>query len=57
MTLFLDRVEGFVVVDMNLSIEVVVRNGGNRCSCKRGGKGLRRHVWGGRNRKATFPKE
>jgi hypothetical protein len=55
MTLFLNGVEGFIVVDMDLSVEVVVGNGGDRCNCIRG-SGLRRHVWG-RNRKASFFKD
>jgi hypothetical protein len=49
MALFLYRVKGFVVVDENLSVEVVVGDGGDRCGCIRGSSGLRRHVWGGRN--------
>jgi hypothetical protein len=44
--LLLDRVEGLVIVDMNLGVEVVVGNSGYRCSCVGCGRGLRRHVWG-----------
>jgi hypothetical protein len=49
-------VKGFIVVDVDLSIEVVVGDGGNRCGCVRGSSRLRRHVWGGRN-EDSFPKD
>jgi hypothetical protein len=49
MALFLDRVEGLVVVNMDLGVEVVVGNSGGRCSCIRSSGGLRQHVWGSRN--------
>jgi hypothetical protein len=46
MTLLLNRVEGLIVVDVNLGVEVVVGDSGYGCSCIGGGSGLRRHVWG-----------
>jgi hypothetical protein len=56
MMLFLDRVEGLIVVDMNLSVKVIVGDGGYRCGCVGGSSGLRGHVWGGRNEDG-FPKD
>jgi hypothetical protein len=53
--LLLDRVEGFIVVDVDLSVEVVVGDSGDGCSCVRGSGGLRQHVWG-RNEDG-FPKD
>jgi hypothetical protein len=38
-------VEGLVVVDMDLSIEVVVGDSGDGCGCVRGSSRLGRHVW------------
>jgi hypothetical protein len=55
-TLFLDRVEGLVVVDMNLGVKIVVGDGGYRGSCVGGGGRKMRHVWGGRN-ECSFPKD
>jgi hypothetical protein len=54
--LFLDGVERLVVVNVDLSVEVIVGNGGDRCGCIRSSGGLGRHVWGGRNESA-FPKD
>jgi hypothetical protein len=54
--LFLDRVEGFIVVNMDLSVEVVVGNNGDGSSSVGGSSGLRRHDWGGRNEN-NFPKD
>jgi hypothetical protein len=45
MMLFLDRVEGLIVVDMNLGVKVVVGDSGYGRGCVGGGSGLRRHVW------------
>jgi hypothetical protein len=56
MMLFLDGVERFVVVDMNLGVKVVVGDSGYRCSCVGGGSRKVRHVWGGRN-ECGFPKD
>jgi hypothetical protein len=52
----LNRVEGLVIVDVNLSVEVVVGDSGYGCSCIGGSSGLRRHVWGSRN-ESSFPKD
>jgi hypothetical protein len=54
--LFLDRVEGLIVVNVNLGVKEIVGDSGYGCSCVGGGSGYLRHVWGGRN-EGGFPKD
>jgi hypothetical protein len=54
--LFLDRMEGLVVVNVNLGVKEIVGDGGYGRGCVRGSSGYLRHVWGGRN-EGSFPKD
>jgi hypothetical protein len=44
--LFLDRVEGLVIVDVNLGVKEIVGDGGYGRGCIGGSSGYLRHVWG-----------
>jgi hypothetical protein len=46
MVLFLDRVEGLIVVHMNLGVKEIVGDGRYRCGCVGGSSRYLRHVWG-----------
>jgi hypothetical protein len=52
----LDRVEGLIVVNMNLSVKEIVGDCGYRHSCIGSSSGYLRHVWDGRN-EGGFPKD
>jgi hypothetical protein len=52
----LDGVKRFIVVNVDLGVEVVVGDSGDRCSCIKRSRGLGRHVWGSRN-ESGFPKD